>query len=62
MLYPCSGLRPAPPRPAPAALATEDPTPDLLDRKPHGRTEPLISRTMWKHLLTQGLYQVCVPG
>ena len=37
----------------PSALATEDPTPDLLDRKPHGRNEPLISGKMWKQLITQ---------
>jgi hypothetical protein len=41
-----------------AALATEDPTPDLLTHKPHGRDEPLISRKMWKHILVQGFYQV----
>ena len=40
------------------ALATEDPTPKLLLERPHGRTEPLISRRMWKHILTQGLYQM----
>lgn len=41
-----------------AALATEDPTPDLLDKKPHGRNEPLISGRMWKQLVSQGLYQL----
>lgn len=40
------------------ALATENPTPDLLDQKPHGRNEPLISSTMWKHILLQSLYQL----
>ncbi|GAB4816684.1 hypothetical protein N2152v2_003730 [Parachlorella kessleri] len=40
------------------ALATEDPTPDLLNHKPHGRDEPLISRIMWKHIITQGCYQI----
>ena len=40
------------------ALATEDPTPKLLLEKPHGRSEPLISRRMWKHIFTQGLYQM----
>lgn len=33
------------------ALATEMPTPDLLLRKPYGRTKPLISRTMMKNIL-----------
>jgi Ca2+-transporting ATPase len=39
------------------ALATENPTPDLLDRRPHGRNEPLISASMGRHILVQGLYQ-----
>jgi Ca2+-transporting ATPase len=40
------------------ALATEAPTPALLRERPHGRSEALISRRMWKHILTQGLYQL----
>lgn len=40
------------------ALATENPTPDLLDQKPYGREEPLINPTMWKHILLQSLYQL----
>lgn len=39
------------------ALATEDPTPDLLERRPLGRNEPLINATMGKHILAQGIYQ-----
>lgn len=42
------------------ALATEDPTPDLLNEKPQGRAEALISRTMMKHILLQALYQIVV--
>lgn len=42
------------------ALATEMPTPDLLLRKPYGRTKPLISRTMMKNIIGQALYQLCV--
>nr|XP_041632620.1 plasma membrane calcium-transporting ATPase 3 isoform X8 [Drosophila kikkawai] len=42
------------------ALATELPTPDLLLRKPYGRTKPLISRTMMKNILGQALYQLVV--
>eukprot|EP00092_Neocalanus_flemingeri_P010565 GFUD01011381.1.p1 GENE.GFUD01011381.1~~GFUD01011381.1.p1 ORF type:complete len:1193 (+),score=190.38 GFUD01011381.1:314-3892(+) len=42
------------------ALATELPTPDLLLRKPYGRTSPLISPTMAKNILGQGLYQLVV--
>lgn len=42
------------------ALATEFPTPDLLLRKPYGRTKPLISRTMMKNILGQAVYQLTV--
>uniref|UniRef100_T1HCL8 Calcium-transporting ATPase n=1 Tax=Rhodnius prolixus TaxID=13249 RepID=T1HCL8_RHOPR len=42
------------------ALATEMPTSDLLLRKPYGRTKPLISRTMMKNILGQGIYQLTV--
>lgn len=35
------------------ALATEAPTPDLLLLRPHGRGERIITRSMWKHILTQ---------
>ncbi|XP_065219565.1 plasma membrane calcium-transporting ATPase 3 isoform X6 [Planococcus citri] len=42
------------------ALATEMPTPDLLLRKPYGRTKPLISRTMMKNIIGQAFYQITV--
>ncbi|XP_076220511.1 plasma membrane calcium-transporting ATPase 3 isoform X6 [Nomia melanderi] len=42
------------------ALATELPTPDLLLRRPYGRTKPLISRTMMKNILGQAVYQLSV--
>lgn len=42
------------------ALATEMPTADLLERKPYGRTKPLISRTMMKNILGQAIYQLFV--
>ncbi|XP_053619032.1 plasma membrane calcium-transporting ATPase 2 isoform X1 [Plodia interpunctella] len=42
------------------ALATEMPTPDLLQRKPYGRTKALISRTMMKNILGQALYQLFI--
>lgn len=42
------------------ALATELPTPDLLLRKPYGRTKPLISRTMMKNIIGQAIYQLGV--
>ncbi len=41
-----------------AALATENPTPELLLEKPHGRSERLISRSMWRHVIVQGCYQL----
>ncbi|KFM74141.1 Plasma membrane calcium-transporting ATPase 3, partial [Stegodyphus mimosarum] len=42
------------------ALATEMPTPDLLLRKPYGRSKPLISRTMMKNILGHAIYQLAV--
>lgn len=42
------------------ALATELPTPDLLMRKPYGRTKPLISRTMMKNIIGQSIYQLVI--
>jgi Ca2+-transporting ATPase len=40
------------------ALATETPSPKLLDDKPHGRSEPLINGKMFKHIVAQGFYQM----
>lgn len=40
------------------ALATENPSPELLDEKPHGRRAPLINGIMFKHIVTQGFYQI----
>lgn len=42
------------------ALGTERPTPDLLYRKPYGRTTPLISPIMIRNLLGQAFFQVTV--
>ncbi|KAJ7391328.1 ATPase, Ca transporting, plasma membrane [Desmophyllum pertusum] len=42
------------------ALATEPPTEDLLQRKPYGRTKPLISRTMIRNILGHAIYQLIV--
>lgn len=42
------------------ALATEMPTPDLLLRKPYGRTKALISLTMAKNIFGQAIYQLVV--
>eukprot|EP00005_Dracoamoeba_jomungandri_P005509 CAMPEP_0174260700 /NCGR_PEP_ID=MMETSP0439-20130205/10309_1 /TAXON_ID=0 /ORGANISM="Stereomyxa ramosa, Strain Chinc5" /LENGTH=977 /DNA_ID=CAMNT_0015345003 /DNA_START=56 /DNA_END=2989 /DNA_ORIENTATION=+ len=42
------------------ALATEAPTEELLTRKPYGKDDPLITRTMWKKILGQAAYQLVV--
>ncbi|XP_057960421.1 putative calcium-transporting ATPase 13, plasma membrane-type [Malania oleifera] len=42
------------------ALATEQPTNDLMKKPPVGRTEPLISKIMWRNLIAQASYQVMV--
>jgi Ca2+ transporting ATPase len=42
------------------ALATEMPTPDLLLRKPYGRTKALVSRTMMKNILGHSVYQLTI--
>ena len=42
------------------ALATEQPTNDLMEMPPVGRSEPLITKVMWRNLISQALYQVTV--
>ena len=42
------------------ALATEQPTHELLERKPYGRTKPLISRSMMRFVIGHGFYQLIV--
>ncbi|KAJ3308050.1 plasma membrane calcium [Blyttiomyces sp. JEL0837] len=42
------------------ALATDPPTPELLDRPPARRSDPLISFGMWKMVVGQSIYQVVV--
>jgi len=42
------------------ALATELPSEELLNRKPYGRTKPLISRTMMKNIIGHSIYQLIV--
>ncbi|GMP60843.1 hypothetical protein CsSME_00023544 [Camellia sinensis var. sinensis] len=42
------------------ALATEQPTNDLMKKKPVSRFDPLITNVMWRNLLAQALYQVTV--
>lgn len=42
------------------ALATEQPTPELLERKPYGRNKSLFSRQMWLFMLGHSAYQLTV--
>ncbi|KAI9314507.1 hypothetical protein BX666DRAFT_1862639 [Dichotomocladium elegans] len=42
------------------ALATDPPTPALLERLPEPRAAPLINSTMWKMILGQGTFQITV--
>ncbi|KAG0325302.1 hypothetical protein BGZ99_000818 [Dissophora globulifera] len=42
------------------ALATDPPTPDLLDRQPEPRSAPLISFIMWKMILGQAVLQLII--
>jgi len=42
------------------ALATEPPIPDLLNRRPYGRTESLITKKMWVSIIGQAIYQLGV--
>ncbi|XP_059632453.1 putative calcium-transporting ATPase 13, plasma membrane-type [Cornus florida] len=42
------------------ALATEQPTKELMEKPPVGRTEPLITNIMWRNLSAQALYQIAV--
>ncbi|EGC37707.1 P-type ATPase [Dictyostelium purpureum] len=42
------------------ALATEPPTPELLNRPPNGKNAPLISRSMWKNIIGHSAFQLAV--
>jgi Ca2+-transporting ATPase len=42
------------------ALATEPPSEDLMNRKPHGTEDNLITNNMWKNIFVQGLYQIFI--
>ncbi|EKX52947.1 hypothetical protein GUITHDRAFT_161121 [Guillardia theta CCMP2712] len=42
------------------ALATEDPRPDLLNRKPYPRTQPLLSPYMLRSLLCHAIWQLII--
>ena len=40
------------------ALATEPPSLELLNRKPHSKTESLVTPVMWRNILGQAIYQI----
>ena len=42
------------------ALATEKPINDIMVKPPVGKSEPFITRVMWRNLLAQALFQVTV--
>jgi len=42
------------------ALGTDLPTPELLKRKPYGRTTPLISACMVRHVIGGAIYQIVI--
>lgn len=42
------------------ALATDPPSPDMLERLPEPRTAPLIDCPMWKMIIGQTIYQIGV--
>lgn len=42
------------------ALATDPPTPSILNRKPEPKSAPLITTTMWKMIIGQSIYQLIV--
>jgi Ca2+-transporting ATPase len=42
------------------ALATDPPTPSILERKPEPKSTRLISLNMWKMIIGQSIYQLIV--
>jgi Ca2+-transporting ATPase len=42
------------------ALATDPPSPYVLDRRPESKADPLITPTMWKMIVGQSIYQLVV--
>ncbi|KAL1806494.1 hypothetical protein ACET3Z_029562 [Daucus carota] len=42
------------------ALATEQPSKELMNKRPVGRTEPIISNIMWRNLIALALFQIVV--
>jgi P-type Ca2+ transporter type 2C len=44
------------------ALATEPPNDEMMKRPPVQRSYSFITRTMWRNIIGQGLYQLIVLG
>lgn len=42
------------------ALATEPPSPELLNRQPHKRDSMIVSPVMWRNIFGQAFYQIFV--
>lgn len=42
------------------ALATEEPTPDLLNRQPYGKREYMITPIMWRNIVGHAVYQIFI--
>jgi Ca2+-transporting ATPase len=42
------------------AIATDPPSPYVLERKPEPKSAPLITLTMWKMIVGQAIYQLAV--
>lgn len=42
------------------ALATDDPTPKVLDRRPHRKSDHIISGKMWTMIVCQSIYQIAI--
>lgn len=42
------------------ALATDPPTPSILNRKPEPKSAPLITLTMWKMIIGQSIFQLVI--
>jgi len=42
------------------ALATDSPSPDLLKRKPYGKDDDLITRSMWHNIIGQASFQLII--
>jgi len=44
------------------ALATEPPNDEMMKRPPVGRGENFITRSMWRNIIGQSVYQLVVLG